>query len=235
MALSVKTPLRDPPRPLAGTLPYGDRTFLSLARAAIRPAPASVQSRTRHGLELKYDVYVGTRTLMTVAEFEKLPDDGNLHELDEGELIVMPPPRPRHGMVQAAVAEALRQAVRKAGSGIVLTECGFRLASDVVQAPDVAFIREDRRADIAWDRYCEFGPDIAVEILSPDDNAQRLQRKIARYPGAGTVVVWVLDPDAITVSTYHRSGAFRILTAVDTIDAPELLPGFSTAVRTLFE
>jgi eukaryotic-like serine/threonine-protein kinase len=48
VALSVKTPLRDPPRPLAGTLPSGDRTFLPLARAAIRPAPASVQCRMTH-------------------------------------------------------------------------------------------------------------------------------------------------------------------------------------------
>ena len=40
---------------------------------------------------MQYDWSVGTRTLMSVAEFEKLPDDGNLHELDEGELIVMPP------------------------------------------------------------------------------------------------------------------------------------------------
>jgi hypothetical protein len=51
VALSVKTPLRGPPRPLAGTLPYGDRTFLSLARAAIRPAPASVQSLMRVGAD----------------------------------------------------------------------------------------------------------------------------------------------------------------------------------------
>jgi Uma2 family endonuclease len=172
---------------------------------------------------------------MTEAEFEKLPDDGNLHELDEGELIVMPPPRPRHGRVQRAVAVALDQAVRKAGSGMVLTECGFRLAPDVVQAPDVAFIREERQAEIAWDCYCEFGPDLAVEILSPDDNAARLQRKIGKYLAAGTSVVWVLDPESITVSVYQKPGVFRTLTADDQIDAPELLPGFSTPVRTLFE
>jgi len=106
---------------------------------------------------MTYDIIVTTRTLMTVAEFEKLPDDGNYHELDEGELIVMPPPRPRHGRVRRAVAVVLDQAVRKAGSGMVLTECGFRLAPDVVQAPDVALIREERQAEIAWDRYCEFG------------------------------------------------------------------------------
>ncbi len=172
---------------------------------------------------------------MSVAEFEKLPDDGNLHELDEGELIVMPRPGPRHGMVQAAVAGALRDATRAARSGIVMTECGFRLAPDVVQAPDIALIREERRSQIAWDRYCEFGPDLAVEILSPDDNAGRLQRKINRYLAAGTSVVWVLDPDSITVTVYQKSGAFRTLTADDAIDIPELLPGFSIPVRALFE
>jgi Uma2 family endonuclease len=112
---------------------------------------------------------------------------------------------------------------------------GFRLAADVVQAPDAAFIREERRAEINWDRYCEFGPDIAVEILSPDDNAARLQRKIGRYLAAGTSVVWVLDPDSVTVTIYQSSGAFRTLTADDMIDAPELLPGFSIPVRALFE
>jgi putative restriction endonuclease len=93
---------------------------------------------------------VSTRTLMSLAEFENLPDDGNLHELDEGELVVMPPPRPRHGFVQSAIGEALRQASRMARAGMVFTETGFRLSPDVVQAPDVALIREERRKDIAW-------------------------------------------------------------------------------------
>ena len=178
---------------------------------------------------------VGTRTLMTVAEFQKLPDDGNLHELDEGELIVMPPPGWMHGIVQGAVVEALRQAARQTRSGMVVTECGFRLAPDVVQAPDVAYIRKERRNEMVPGRYCEFGPDLAVEILSPDDNAARLQRKIARYLAAGTSIVWVMDPETVTVAIYHKAGAFRTLAGDDLIDAPELLPGFSVPVRELFE
>jgi len=184
---------------------------------------------------MTYDVNVTTRTLMTVAEFEKLPDDGNLHELDEGELIVMPPPSWIHGIVQMAVGEALRRAARTAGTGMVVSECGFRLAPDVVQAPDVAFIREERRTEMVPGRYCEFGPDLAVEILSPDDNAARLQRKIAGYLAAGTSIVWVLDPESITVNVYQKPGVFRTLNADDQIDAAELLPGFSIPVRTLFE
>jgi Uma2 family endonuclease len=175
---------------------------------------------------MAYDVEV------TVAEFETLPDDGNLHELDAGELVAMPPRGFTHGRVQAAVLEALSRA---ADRGIALGRCGFRLAPDVVQAPDVAFIREERESEIVWDRYCEFGPDLAVEILSPDDNAARLQRKIARYLAAGTSIVWVLGPDSVTANVYQKPGVFRTLTADEMIDAPELLPGFSIPVRAFFE
>ena len=181
---------------------------------------------------MTYHVGVTTRTPMTVAEFEKLPDDGNLHELDEGELIVMPPRGSRHGIAQASVLSAL---FRAADSGIALGRCGFRLTQDVIYAPDAAFIRKERRTEMVPGRYCEFGPDLAVEILSPDDNAARLQRKIARYLAAGTSVVWVLDPETITVNVYQKPGAFLTLAADDSIDAPELLPGFSIPVRTLFE
>jgi Uma2 family endonuclease len=236
VALSVKTPLRGPPRPLAGTLPFGDRTFLSpgLNQTGASGYPSGAcQCSVSH--DVQYDVTVGTRTLMTMAEFEKLPDDGNLHELDKGELIVTQPPGWMHGIVQGAVAEALRQAARKAGSGIVVTECGFRLAPDVVQAPDVAFIRKERGTEMVPGSYCEFGPDLAIEIVSPDDNASRLLRKIDRYLAAGISIVWVMDPDSITVTIYRKSGVFRTLTADELIDAPELLPGFSIQVRALFE
>jgi Uma2 family endonuclease len=242
VALSVKTPLRGPPRPLAGTLPFGDRTFLSPGlnqtgseRLSIRRLP--VFSLSWRAVRCS----VGTRTLMTVAEFEKMPDDGNLHELDKGELIVMQPPGWMHGIVQGAVAEALRQAARKAGSGIVVTECGFRLAPDVVHAPDVAFIRKERRTEMVPGSYCEFSPDLAIEIVAriqeatPDDNAARLLRKIDRYLAAGTSIVWVMNPDSVTVTICRKSGVFRTLTADELIDAPELLPGFSIQVRTLFE
>jgi Uma2 family endonuclease len=62
-----------------------------------------------------------------------------------------------------------------------------------------------------------------------------MRRKIRRYLAAGTSTVWVLDPESVTVIVYEKHGAFRTLTADEWIDAPELLPGFSIPVRTLFE
>jgi len=171
---------------------------------------------------------------MTVAEFENLPDDGNRHELDEGELIVMPPTGLRHGRVVRAVTVVLDRATKDAGSGEVVTDCGFRLSAGTVQAPDIAWIRDELRSMVT-ERIGDFAPDLAVEILSPHDNAARLQRKIVNYFAAGTSIVWVLDPDLLTVTVYEKPGAFRTLNADDTIDAPALLPGFSARVRKLFE
>jgi Uma2 family endonuclease len=176
---------------------------------------------------------MGTRTLITEAEFQRLPDDGNHHELDEGELIVMPPPRFRHGVVQSTVAAALHSAAK--GQGFVLTESGYRLAPGTVRGPDVSFISEKRRPDVSWDGYCNFGPDLAVEILSPDDTARNLQRKIAQYLAAGTQIVWVLDPKSTTVTIYRRDAPFRTLGPDDVLDAPGVLPEFSVKVAALFE
>ena len=91
---------------------------------------------------------------MTVAGFESLPDHGNLRELDEGELIVMSPPETRHGIVQSAVAEVLRQAARKAVGGIVVRECGFRPVRILFALPTLPLSAKradlgSRRADTA--------------------------------------------------------------------------------------
>ena len=178
---------------------------------------------------------MGTRTLITEAEFERLPDDGNLHELDEGEVIVMPPPITRHGFVQMRAGRLLGNFVEDRALGMVVSECGFRLRPDTVRAPDVAFVREERRSLVNWKGYSDFAPDLAVEILSPSDEARQLNRKIRQYLEAGTHTVWVLDADSQSVSVYERTGSFRMLGAREIIDAPELLPGFSIQVQSLFE
>ena len=165
---------------------------------------------------------MSTRTLMTVADFERLPDDGNRHELDERELIVMPPPMYRHGRIQARVARLLGNFVDDRALGEVATKCGFRLSDETVLGPDVVFNRRERLALIEFDH-------------SPSVNARQFNRKIGQYLKSGTHTIWVLDPDSETVNVYRREGAFRMLGPDDTIDAPELLPGFSASVRSLFE
>jgi hypothetical protein len=44
-----------------------------------------------------------------------------------------------------------------------------------------------------------------------------------------------LDPDLVTITAYEKQGVFRTFGPEDRIDAPQLLPGFSVQVKSLFE
>ena len=67
------------------------------------------------------------KTLMSIEEFTALPDDGMLHELNDGELITTPPPKPRHGKCQLKLCSALLTFAGSLDLGEVYTEAGYRL------------------------------------------------------------------------------------------------------------
>jgi len=77
-------------------------------------------------------------------------------------------------------------------------------------------------------------PDLAVEVFSPSDSPAQLMRKIKQYLAAGAHTIWVVYPEQKQVHVIEAAGADRILDAADTLDCPELLPGFSVPVESLF-
>lgn len=70
---------------------------------------------------------------MTATEFERLPDDDNQHELDEGELILMPPTMLRHGRIQALLARVLDSFARDHKIRLAATVSGTRLSDDTIR------------------------------------------------------------------------------------------------------
>jgi len=173
------------------------------------------------------------KTLLSVEEFAALPDDGMRHELNEGELIVMPPPKPRHGNCQARLTAALVEFATSQDVGSVFTESGYRLTPHTVRGPDVSFVRASRLQDP--DEYFDGAPDLAVEIVSPGDDASDLREKIKQYLDAGTSVVWVVYPRSRQIEIHTPDKTIRSLGMEDTLAAPELLPGFQLSVRTILQ
>jgi Uma2 family endonuclease len=175
---------------------------------------------------------MATRTLLTAEQFEQLPDDGMRHELDQGELIVMPPPGLPHAIVQARVIELLSVFVNTQSFGVVLGEAGFRLGSETVRAPDAAFIRAQRIRERDLDRF-EGGPDLAIEVISPSESAVDIDRKVDQYLAAGAIV-WVLYPSSRKVVVWDSSKQARSYSGDDVLECPALLPGFSVRVSEFF-
>src|SRR5436309_3246099 len=175
---------------------------------------------------------MSTRTLLTADELEQMPDDDSVQlELDEGELITMPPAGMEHGGCEVHISSVLNIHVKKHRLGRVYSgDTGFRLRDDTVRAPDVAFVRQERVQAVHQRGFGRGTPDLAVEIFSPSDYVRQLMRKVKQYFAAGCHTVWIVYPDRREVNVLEASGADRLLQGDDLIEAPELLPGSSVPV-----
>ena len=177
--------------------------------------------------------------LMTADDLWELPDDGMRQELVRGELRTMPPRGLEQGGVTSVFDCALGTYVRgqKLGRAVV-GDSGFMLAMnpDTVRASDLAFVRRDRLVDGRGPRgYFHGAPDLAVEIISPSDRYTDVDEKIEEWLEHGTRLVFVVDPRRQLV-TVHRPGQLIVRLGLDDVlTGDDVVPGWSMAVRELFE
>lgn len=181
---------------------------------------------------------IAQRPPVTIAEFERMPDppDGSRLELVRGEVEVMPPPNGRHGLVCSEIAWLLKNHVKPAKLGWVTTnDTGVVLerGPDTVRGPDVAYWSIARQPDVP-DGYFLIPPDIAVEVLSPDDRRGAVRAKIKEYLFYSVPLVWLVDPELRTVTVYAGTMRGTELDEDDTLDGGNVLPGFSCKVADLF-
>jgi Uma2 family endonuclease len=181
-----------------------------------------------------------SKKLLTADEFAKLPDpiDGSKQELVRGEIITMAPPSFVHGIVQGNVLFALKTYARQTQSGRVTVESGVitEEGPDTVRGPDVAFWSFKKLpADQVPIVYANVPADLCVEVISPGNTREKMNRKIREYFTSGVQQVWVVDPEAKTVTIYRQPGDGRVLWDDSTITAEDILPGFSCPVAEFFQ
>ncbi len=175
--------------------------------------------------------------LITAEEFGKMPDppDGSKQELVKGVIVTMPPPKGRHGIVQLKIGRLLGNFVDERRLGWVVVESGTVLDRDpdTVRGPDVSFYSITRQPT-APEGYFEIAPDLAVEVLSPDDRRGKVREKIREYVAAGVRLVWLVDPETRTVLAYR--GTIRGIEhdESDTLDGGDVLPEFTCTVADFF-
>jgi Uma2 family endonuclease len=175
--------------------------------------------------------------LLTAEEFGRLPDppDGSKQELVKGVIVTMPPPKAIHGIVQSRIDRKLGPFIDERRLGWIVTESGTVLDRDpdTVRGPDVAFYSITRQPTVPED-YFEIAPDLAVEVLSPDDRRSRVRAKIREYIAAGVRLVWLVDPETRTVLEYRGSLRGTEYDEADTLTGADVLPEFSCRVADFF-
>jgi Uma2 family endonuclease len=174
--------------------------------------------------------------LMTVEDLENLPDDSYRHELVCGHLIAEPLPSHWHDRTRRRLERILEQFVEARGLGEVFGEAGYVLARnpDTARGPDISFVSRERLSDFDDRHFFSGAPDLAIEILSPSNRRGEMHAKVADYLAAGTRLVWVVDPERKTVTTYRTLLAPVRLEVPAILEGDDVLPGLSVPLETVF-
>src|SRR5881275_468398 len=168
--------------------------------------------------------------LMTAEQLLQTTIPDKRVELVRGVLVVREPAGYRHGRVSMDLAFLLSKHVEGTEAGqVVGGDTGFKLASDpdTVRAPDVAFIGRERLPDPQTRGFPALGPDLVVEVLSPDDRPGETLAKVGDWRDAGARLAWVIDPQRRLARIYRADGAESLLAETDDLDGEDVLPGFS--------
>ena len=176
--------------------------------------------------------------VMTADDLLKLPRNGHRYELVKGVLKEMSPAAPKHGRIANLIAFLLTQHVRQHNLGVVYAaETGFKLRQnpDTVRAADAAFIAKERIPKKGEpEGFWAIAPDLAVEVISPSDSADRIQNKITDWLEAGVRLLWIVYPGTQSVTEYRSLDEIRVYTTAETLNGHDVLPGFTCPVSEIF-
>ena len=176
--------------------------------------------------------------LITAEEYAALPgEDGFRDELIRGVVIKMPLPKAPHGRIANIFAYRLTGYVEERDLGLVFHEIGFRVGTnpDTILGPDVSFMSWERYEAVEEDGgFWQGAPDLAVEIMSPNDRYAQVEAKAAQWIAAGARMVVVVDQLGRQVRVHRPRAETATLGMDDTLDGADAVPGWTLPVRDLF-
>ncbi|MDZ4764019.1 MAG: Uma2 family endonuclease [Chloroflexota bacterium] len=186
-----------------------------------------------------------TYTVDDLYELARLPEYADMRlELSEGRLITMSPASIKHGkhanwlgyLITRHVDEHDLGEVAAAETGYILYKNPDPKGKDIVRAPDVSFIATARIPieGLPESGYFNGAPDLAVEVVSPGDDAAEIQTKIEEYLRYGVRMIVIAYPKPRTI-VVHTTAGIKTLKGDEVLDGGAVLPGFAVTVNQIFK
>ena len=111
----------------------------------------------------------------------------------------------------------------------------FPHAPSRVRHCDVSFVRLGRFPGEHRPRgHCRIPPDMAAEVVSPNDLYSAVEDKVDEYLAVGVRLVWVINPPTRTVRVHRANGEVVDLGWEDELSGEDVIPGFRCRVGDLF-
>jgi Uma2 family endonuclease len=144
------------------------------------------------------------------------------------------------GAIESNLNFALKGHVRAHKLGHVIAESGmyqlFPSQPKQLRRPDLSFVKAGRLPDDKVPvKKMVLAPDLAVEVVSPNDQAEEVETKLDEYLRAGVRLVWIIYLPTRNVWAYKPDGTAKLYRVSDSLSGDDVLPGFSVPVAELFE
>jgi Uma2 family endonuclease len=177
---------------------------------------------------------------LTYEDFLLFPDDGQRHELIDGEHYVTPSPNTKHQRVSGNLFLMIGSWLEQHPIGRTFYAPYDVIFSnfDVVE-PDLLYLSNERMAEVVTPQHVRGAPEIVIEIGSPGTRKRDETIKKHLYERSGVSEYWVVDPELDVVRIYRRSEegfgrAIELSSETDDTLTTPLLPGLEMPLKRIF-
>lgn len=150
---------------------------------------------------------------LTIDDLEPLPYNGNRFELDDGVLVVTPPPMAGHQHVVQRLSEILGAA--RPANFQVLPGLGVQISRVQYRIPDMVVVKA---GEVGFkDGSAMKPPALVIEVASPSTAIYDRNRKKDVYAGFGIESYWIVKPDfdKPRLTAFELSGGeYRVIAEV---------------------
>ncbi|MBI1762923.1 MAG: Uma2 family endonuclease [Acidobacteria bacterium] len=172
--------------------------------------------------------------MQAVMEKELILDPEKSYEIVNGQPEEKERPGARHGMIAARLLSRLNSFVEAHQLGVAFTEVNFKIGQNE-RIPNLSFVAADRiPVEGVPEGVWQIPPDLAVEIISPNDLHDKVSHKVLEYLEAGVKQVWLVSSETRTVTIFRAMDQVQVIAGERNLESPDLLPGFSCALTEIF-
>jgi Uma2 family endonuclease len=173
---------------------------------------------------------------LTAADMLAMPRDGQKYELVAGELIVSPAGIQHEGIASRLVVRIGVYLMGNRLGEVYTSSVGYELPSGDVLSPDVSFVSTAKLPQGNEPQgFGKFAPDLAVEIVSPNDSMTAIEDKVEIYLKNGTQLVWVINPKLHKATVHRADGTLAAVRGDDALDGEGVLPGFTCRLTDIMQ
>lgn len=141
----------------------------------------------------------------------------------------------KHGVIAMNLGSEIRNYLKVSKRGVVCGEVHFKIGRNE-RIPDVAFVSAERVPVGGMpEGVTPFPPDLAIEVVSPNDVHDKLAEKVLEYLDGGVQQVWLVSLKLQLITIFRSPTEVQVFAGDRDLVCEDLLPAFRCSLKEIFQ